>query len=168
MKLWMEECQNEELSSLQRWEKSDDWFSNYEAAFQTEYQSENPFMKKITPTKSYAEAVKHEQRPRYRQSQPIGKRTNAEINYRRNNFQVRNRSRSNKRSGPFFRRNTSINRNNRPHQYEQVEIYGDPRTYRNNNISRQPNRNFRANFDTDTRISENKNQQNRLQDNYGN
>lgn len=36
---------NEETISLQRWEKSKDWFNFYKAKFKEEYQSDNPFWK---------------------------------------------------------------------------------------------------------------------------
>ena len=45
MKLWKEECEKEELISLQRWIKSENWFYNYEEQFKKEYTSDNPFLK---------------------------------------------------------------------------------------------------------------------------
>lgn len=36
-KLWIEDCNKEELRSVQRWETRTTWFSSNETVFQTEY-----------------------------------------------------------------------------------------------------------------------------------
>ena len=106
IKLWNEECQNEEMTSLQRWEKSDEWFSNYETEFKIEYNTENPFMKKEA-TKSYAQAVKQvPNRQRQNNSRNMNK-SNYSGNFRQqNNFIRRNRSPS------ILRRNNIRNERN--------------------------------------------------------
>ena len=123
IKLWKEECENEEITSLQRWEKSDDWFSNYETEFKKEYNTDNPFMKKVA-AKSYAQVVKQvpnrqtQSRLRY-----INKDVNSGIPRQGNNFIRRNRSPSSSR------RNNSQNRGN---LFTQINRNSNPR-YRNFN-----------------------------------
>ena len=81
-KLWKEECEIEEMNSLQRWEKSDNWFAKYESEFKQEYDTKNPFMKNIKQ-QSYAQALN--QRPR----DTTQKSTNGPIKEERRKFNNR-------------------------------------------------------------------------------
>ncbi|CAC5412144.1 unnamed protein product [Mytilus coruscus] len=122
-----EECENEEISSLQRWEKSDDWFHNYETEFKQEYNSENPFFKKIEK-KLYAQAARQApNRKTNKQSKYPNKYVNVEKVRPENTYNNRNRSSSTSR------------RNNFQHQQNQRNRFMQGN--RNNN----PTNNFRQN-----------------------
>ena len=57
LKLWKDACATEELYSLQRGEKNNNFLQGYETQFKTEYSSTNPFIRKTTH-KTYSDFTK--------------------------------------------------------------------------------------------------------------
>ncbi|CAG2209848.1 unnamed protein product [Mytilus edulis] len=92
IKLWKEECENEEISSLQRWEKK------------------NPFFKKIE-NKSYAQAARQApNRKTNKQTKYQNKYVNVEKVRPENTYNNRNRSSSTSRRNNFQNQQNQRNR----------------------------------------------------------
>ena len=117
-KLWMEECEKEELNSLQRWEKSDIWFNNYESEFSRKYSTENPFMKKLTQ-KTYADVTRETRRNTIYNNDNSYKRRNQ-------NPRPRNMREQNTYNGEHLNRNRErisnprYSRNNSPYNSSRI------------------------------------------------
>ncbi|CAG2199914.1 unnamed protein product [Mytilus edulis] len=151
-----EECENEEILSLQRREKSDDWFHHYETEFKQEYNSENPFFKKIE-NKSYAQAARQApNRKTNKQSKYQNKYVYVEKVRPDNTYNNRNRSSSTSRRNNFQNQQNQRNRfmqGNRNHsptnnfrQNHQQRNDESTESQNNNRNPYQRNRNSRELF----------------------
>ena len=150
IKLWEEECENEEIISLQRWQKSDTWFNNYETGFRKEYNTDNPFLKKVK-TKTYAEAIKESTINGGVRSRNVNKNFDGNVQNDNKKLNWRNRSPSLPRRTQFNTTENYASQRNRnfynaqqnqrlkfQNQYERpYSKFGNER--RNNNFVRQGN-----------------------------
>ncbi|CAC5412478.1 unnamed protein product [Mytilus coruscus] len=128
--------------------KSDDWFHNYETEFKQEYNSENPFVKKIE-NKSYAQAAR----------QAPNRKTNKQSKYQNKYVNVENTYNNRNRSSSTSRRNNFQNQQNRRNRFKQGNRNNNP-TYNFRQNQQQRSQRYEQSNSYYKRIDENTESQN--------